>query len=671
MKKIFFAIVIISCSYGILAYAQEDTKTSISTKSVSASEVQMDKVIATLETAKNGQIDIGKTAEQLSKEKQEIEQQKNMLVNNVSAVPAEAPEVKKQIKLLEKQQQLIEAKEMAISERIQATEQVMAIIERKIFIINNEDLTLNDIRHEARLIRKAMKADEKERDLLVGQIPLLNMEIKATEKELVGQKMLLELKEEGKPAIKDSIKTNEMRLESVKTELALTDERIAFVNVQIETAKDYLIVLWEKRLDIMEKMLFVPKLYSFSYVDVLMLLFIAACFVFRHKAFKKICFVGIISSAVYFIMSFIGYHKLALYIISRIALIGIVAVILLSFQRLIKILFQKIISFETEGSKEQTMTKTVLAIVRTILGWSLSFFGVFIFVELLGLRHETLDLVLEIIRKPFYVLGEVNISIWLLLKVTLVFWMFIAGGNLIDSLLRKNVYKRLRLDESVQYTFSVTIKYLMILVGVLVALSTLGVKLAALTVFAGTLGIGIGFGLQDIAKNFISGIVMLIERPVKVGDYVEVSGLPGKVKDIKARSTIVNTFDNISVIVPNSEFMSQKVINWSYSDKLTRLKIPIGVAYGTDPELVKTTLLDAGKSNPDVIKKPAPYVWFTQFGESSLDFELYVWTDDPNNRFNIKSQINFEINRLFNEKGIKIPFPQRDIHIKSKNVNLE
>jgi len=164
---------------------------------------------------------------------------------------------------------------------------------------------------------------------------------------------------------------------------------------------------------------------------------------------------------------------------------------------------------------------------------------------------------------------------------------------------------------------------------------------------------------------------MLIERPVKVGDYIEVSGLPGKVRAIKARSTIVDTFDNISVIVPNAEFMSQQVINWSYSDKITRLKLSVGVAYGTDPELAKNTLLAAAKNNPDVLKRPEPYVWFTSFGDSSLNFELYVWTDDPNKRFTIKSHINFEINRLFKEKDIKIPFPQRDLHFKSSDVPLK
>ena len=185
----------------------------------------------------------------------------------------------------------------------------------------------------------------------------------------------------------------------------------------------------------------------------------------------------------------------------------------------------------------------------------------------------------------------------------------------------------------------------------------------ALTVFAGTIGIGIGFGLQDIAKNFISGLVMLVERPVKVGDYIEVGGLPGKVKAIKGRSTVVDTFDNISVIVPNAEFMNQKIINWSYSDKVTRVKISVGVAYGSDTELVRDSLMEAAKSHGRVLRNPEPYVWFEEFGDSSLNFKLHIWTNEPQNRFGLKSDLHYMIDKIFRERKITIAFPQRDIHL--------
>ena len=689
MKKTILALMLAMFFCAAIALSQEETKTD------KPKEEQTDTVLTTLEAAKSGQVKIEKTAEELAEEKASIETQKTVLVTNGSGTSTADPAVKKQLKLLDQQRQLVEAKEMAIEERIEATEKTIAIIEQKMQIIDNEDLTLRDIIHESRVMRKALRADKKEKAFLESRIPLINMEIKAKEKELAAQKILLDLKEEDKNAIKESIKASEVRLESAHTEVALVNERITFIEVQIEIEKDYLNILWEKRLDILQKTLLIPKVYSFYPVDaaILIVLFIGLLFRslarrrsgegeiqeegkvsyagFLVKSLKKTLWVGVVFSGFYFVLSLIGYHQLVMYLTYKAALIVAVALIISSVQHLIKLLFQKIISAGEEGSKERIMIKAFLDMASTLVGWALFLLGSFLVVEIMGVRHETIELVLQAAQKPFFTLGNIELSVWLILKALIILWVFIVGSNLLDGFLRKNVYGRVHLDESVQYTFSVTIKYIMLIMGVLIGLSSLGVQLATLTVFAGTLGIGIGFGLQDIAKNFISGLVMLVERPVKVGDYIEVKGLPGKVKDINARSTIVNTFDNISVIVPNSEFMNQQVVNWSYSDKITRLKLSVGVAYGTDPELVKEALLEAGKSHPDVMKRPEPYVWFTEFGDSSLNFELYVWTEDPNNRFTMKSQINFAINRIFKEKGIKIPFPQRDIHFRSSDVPLK
>ncbi|MBU0683117.1 MAG: mechanosensitive ion channel, partial [Candidatus Omnitrophica bacterium] len=248
-------------------------------------------------------------------------------------------------------------------------------------------------------------------------------------------------------------------------------------------------------------------------------------------------------------------------------------------------------------------------------------------------------------------------------KSAFIVWVFIATAQILDKLLRKSLYKKIHLDESVQYTFSVIIKYLMLTAGLLIGLGALGIELAAFTIFAGTVGIGIGFGLQDIAKNFISGLVMLVERPVKVGDYIEVNELPGRVRAIKARSTVIDTFDNISVIIPNADFMNKQIINWSYTDKLIRLKITVGVAYGTDIDLVKSSLLEVAVNHSKVLTMPEPYVWFEEFGESSLVFDLFVWTNEPNSRFTVKSELNFAVDKMFKEKKIRIPFPQRDVHI--------
>ena len=687
MKRTILTIMLALFFFAPVVLSQEEAKPNIPTKTDTAQQGQTDKVLDTLAAAQNGQIKIEKTKEQLAREREAIEQQKIDLVANASGSPSEAPAVREQLRLLEKQQQLIDAKEMAIEERIQATERVIAVIERKINIINREDLNLYDIRRESKEMRKSLGAAEKEKAFLKGRIPLINMEMKAVEKELAGQKMLRDLKEKDKDTIKGSIKANELRLIAAHAEIDLINERIAFVDVQIELAKDYLSVLWEKRLELMKNVMLVPGPYVFGPLDTVLLLVLFACLLFawnmKRKAkedgdreggqvshigllmrpSKKILLWGAALSLIYFILSSAGFQQLAVYLACRAALIAAVALALWGVQRLIKMLFQKIISTGKEGSKERTMIKTVLDILSTLSGWGLFFLGGFLVVDTLGMSSEAVDLFIRVAQKPFFTLGDVNISAWLLFKAVIILWVFIAGSNLLDGFLRKNVYKRVHLDDSVQYTFSVTIKYVMLVIGVLIGLSALGVEPAALTVFAGTIGIGIGFGLQDIAKNFISGLVMLVERPVKVGDYIEVGGLPGKVKAIKGRSTVVDTFDNISVIVPNAEFMNQKIINWSYSDKVTRVKISVGVAYGSDTELVRDSLMEAAKSHGRVLRNPEPYVWFEEFGDSSLNFKLHIWTNEPQNRFGLKSDLHYMIDKIFRERKITIAFPQRDIHL--------
>ena len=183
---------------------------------------------------------------------------------------------------------------------------------------------------------------------------------------------------------------------------------------------------------------------------------------------------------------------------------------------------------------------------------------------------------------------------------------------------------------------------------------------------AGAVGIGIGFGLQSIANNFISGLVILFERPVKVGDRIQVGGVTGDVVRIGARATTVKTNDNIDIIVPNSEFISSQVINWSHSDREVRLHVPVGVSYSSNPEEVQKILLDVAAVQPGVLKSPAPEVLFTEFGDSSLNFELLVWTSEFIAKPNfLHSELNFAIRAKFKECGVEIPFPQRDVHVRS------
>jgi small-conductance mechanosensitive channel len=222
------------------------------------------------------------------------------------------------------------------------------------------------------------------------------------------------------------------------------------------------------------------------------------------------------------------------------------------------------------------------------------------------------------------------------------------------------------LDRSLQYAIAQIISNLVLVFGIFIVLDNAGIHLGALSVFAGAVGVGVGFGLQNIASNFISGLVILAERPIAIGDRVEVAGVVGQVQQIRARSTVIVTNDNITMIVPNSKFIDSPVTNWTYGDPRVRFRIPIGVAYGSEVKKVSEALIAAGRSTPHVLEDPAPSVFLNKFGESSIDFELVVWSAEMSHRpSRFKSDLNFAIEEKLREAGIEIPFPQRDLHIRS------
>ncbi|MEO0870133.1 MAG: mechanosensitive ion channel domain-containing protein, partial [Cyanobacteria bacterium J06642_11] len=185
----------------------------------------------------------------------------------------------------------------------------------------------------------------------------------------------------------------------------------------------------------------------------------------------------------------------------------------------------------------------------------------------------------------------------------------------------------------------------------------------SLTLLASALGVGLGLGLQNIAKDISSGLVLVFERPIQVGDFVELNGQVGVVDRIGPRSTDIRTLDQISIIVPNSRFLEHDVINWTHRNPLSRIHIPVGVAHGSDPEMVKGVLLEVGREHPQVMAAPAPEVFLTGFGENAIRFELLVWIRKPQNYPHIQSDLNFAIAHAFRKLGITIPFPQRDIHL--------
>jgi small-conductance mechanosensitive channel len=228
------------------------------------------------------------------------------------------------------------------------------------------------------------------------------------------------------------------------------------------------------------------------------------------------------------------------------------------------------------------------------------------------------------------------------------------------------------LDRALQYAIAQIVSNLVLVIGIFVVLENTGINLGALTVFAGAVGVGVGFGLQNIVSNFISGLVILAERPIAIGDRVEVAGVVGQVQHIRARSTVILTNDNIAMIVPNSKFIDSPVKNWTYSDPRVRFRVPIGVAYGSDVNKVREALIAAGRSNSHVLEDPAPSVFLNQFGESSIDFELVVWSSEMSHRpSRFKSDLNFAIEEKLRKAGIEIPFPQRVLHIRSGVLRTE
>ncbi|MBS1272050.1 MAG: Mechanosensitive channel MscK [Candidatus Marinimicrobia bacterium] len=289
---------------------------------------------------------------------------------------------------------------------------------------------------------------------------------------------------------------------------------------------------------------------------------------------------------------------------------------------------------------------------------------------LLG-RQSVWDSLISLVTFSLFEVQGTPITPWSLIKAILIFAAFIYASKYLRRFLDAKVLQKTSLDRGARHAILTITNYLIIVVGLVVAMESVGIRLTTLKVFAGALGLGIGFGLQNIANNFASGLIILFERPIKTKDFVHVGDILGTVTKISARSTTILTRDNIAIIVPNSDFIEKTVINWSLDDTPTRVHIPIGVEYGTDVEKVKEILLEIAEQHPRVLKYPRSRVWFKEFGDSALDFELLSWINDPQKGINnIKSDINFEINKRFKEEGIGIPFPQRDVHFKMNDEDI-
>lgn len=277
---------------------------------------------------------------------------------------------------------------------------------------------------------------------------------------------------------------------------------------------------------------------------------------------------------------------------------------------------------------------------------------------------DQIKFVWNLLSTPLFELGSSKISLASLFVVILI----LLGFYIISRIIERGVKKALKnkaIDPGIKGSIVRFSRYLTVIVGVFVALDTIGISLSSIAALGAILMVGIGFGLQNLTQNFISGIIILLERPIKQGDIVFVGGVSGRVRDIRVRSTVIETRDDVAIIVPNSQFIAEQVINDSFSGHKIRRTLKVGVAYGSDVKKATGILMKIANEHEQILKDPDPKVLFMDFGNSSLDFELRFWSAELWTTDIILSDLRYAIDREFINEDIDIPFPQRDLHIKT------
>ncbi len=277
----------------------------------------------------------------------------------------------------------------------------------------------------------------------------------------------------------------------------------------------------------------------------------------------------------------------------------------------------------------------------------------------------------EVLYYPLFYLGKNPITLSLILYLIISIGLLFYLSSIIKKVIQNRLLKKYNLDVGHRQAISTIVRYLIIVIGLIIIIQATGIDLSFIAFLAGALGIGIGFGLQNITNNFVSGLVILFERPVKVGDRIEIitendEKVSGDVISISARATRILTNDNITIIVPNSNIVSSTVINWSHNDRNIRFNYKVPVHYKEDPEVVRKVLLEVANENENVLKDPAPRVLLTEFGDNELVFILRIWTTKYIHRHGtLRSELYYAVFEKFKKHNIEIPFPQRDLHLKS------
>jgi small-conductance mechanosensitive channel len=278
---------------------------------------------------------------------------------------------------------------------------------------------------------------------------------------------------------------------------------------------------------------------------------------------------------------------------------------------------------------------------------------------------EIYDSIVEILGHKLFALSTTPVTIESILVVLVTILIFFIVSRILNRKILDRLFIRLKIDESTRFTMLRMSHYIIMVIGVVFAFTNIGVDLSGFGVIFGLLSVGIGFGLQNVTSNFVAGLILLFERPIKIGDRVTVAGTEGDVMEINIRSTTIRSLNNVSIIVPNSEFVSTNVVNWSHGDTKIRLDVEVGVSYNSDLDKVLSVLRTVADEHQQVLKRPEADVLLTGFGDSSWNMTLRAWISNPKYHHKIKSELNCAIVRKFHEHNIEIPFPQRDLHLRS------
>ena len=277
----------------------------------------------------------------------------------------------------------------------------------------------------------------------------------------------------------------------------------------------------------------------------------------------------------------------------------------------------------------------------------------------------------HVLLYTFFKVGPLPVTPLFLIKAGIFLFLLFTISHFVQKVLLSRALSHLHIADAQKFALGRFTTYLLFLGGLFIGLQSLGVNLNSLVIFGGAVGVGVGLGLQNVVSNFVAGLILLIEQPIRMGDRIATKDTLGDVIRIAARSTWIRTNDNVVIIVPNNEFINNSVTNWTANDPNVRIHIPVGVGYDSDVELVRDLLQKAGSAHPDVLPEPRPAVQFVGYGDNSLNFELLVWTANKAHApQQLKSDLYFTLFADFKQHGIELPFPQRDLHLRSSDIAL-